>query len=180
MSVNKKGRIVAFLGLSVWILGIFAAPLFYSRGDAGAQLIYGIFGRVCHQLPGRSLSVYGFPLAVCARCSAIYMTGWLLLLYYQFRSDVRLLPVSVYLVLSSPMIIDFLFEKFSLYQDLILLRIITGALFGIAIFHLLVVSLQPDTKTGIGKKAAHGESKDYKRRGNRRDNRCTAQYNAGN
>src|ERR1041384_3751425 len=74
-------------GTLVWLGLIWAAPWLAARHHyTWALLIYGSFSAVCHQLPERSFHLLGFPLAVCARCTGIYLgalTG--LLLYPSVR-----------------------------------------------------------------------------------------------
>ena len=57
------------------------APWLATHGSplAGASLYMG-FSRACHQIPDRSFWIFGAPLAVCSRCSALYAGGFLGLL----------------------------------------------------------------------------------------------------
>lgn len=57
---------------ALWCAGIVAAPLLRSLDVGFSALLYGAFGEVCHQIPGRSFAILGEPLGVCMRCSAIY------------------------------------------------------------------------------------------------------------
>lgn len=69
-----------------WLLGaataaclaVVAAPLLLRAAHPGAaSLIYLCFAAVCHQLPGRSFHWLGYPLALCARCTGIFLGVWL-------------------------------------------------------------------------------------------------------
>ena len=40
-----------------------------------AALVRGVGALVCHQQPQRSFHVHGRPLPVCARCTALYLSG---------------------------------------------------------------------------------------------------------
>ena len=40
-----------------------------------AVLVYGAGGLVCHQRPERSFHIHGRQLAVCARCTGLYMSA---------------------------------------------------------------------------------------------------------
>ncbi|MEA3013035.1 MAG: hypothetical protein QOD42_1580 [Sphingomonadales bacterium] len=52
---------------------IVAAPLLRARGLFFlSQAIYQGFHAACHQMPERSFHLWGFPLAVCARCFGLY------------------------------------------------------------------------------------------------------------
>ena len=144
MSDSKKWLTVSFAGLSIWIIGFVSLPLLGETMPGSAEFLQGIYGRTCHQLPGRSLTINGLPLGVCTRCTALYAAGWLVLFAGLFRKNIRLLPGIIYVLLSLPMLTDFFLEKAGVYHDMAPVRLITGFLFGIALFHLFAVSLQPD------------------------------------
>ena len=82
MRIHRNILIASAALLAVWCAGIIAAPLLRHAGHDGAALMYGFYGRVCHQLTARSWHIAGEPLAVCVRCSAMYFSacGSLLLL----------------------------------------------------------------------------------------------------
>ncbi|HEX9934586.1 MAG TPA: DUF2085 domain-containing protein, partial [bacterium] len=70
---------VLFFG-SVWLALILCGSLLMESGDAGkitACAVRFFFGPVCHQIPERSFKILGYPLAVCARCTGVYV-GFLL------------------------------------------------------------------------------------------------------
>jgi uncharacterized membrane protein len=51
-----------------------AAPILSSHARAAAgSVLYLCFSGFCHQIPERSLLLYGFPLAVCHRCFGFYL-----------------------------------------------------------------------------------------------------------
>ncbi len=56
-----------------WLGLIFLAPLLRGQGSWTAEILYLLFGKVCHQLPERSLHWLGEPVAVCHRCLGIYV-----------------------------------------------------------------------------------------------------------
>ena len=49
--------------------------------------------------------------------------------------------MSTYVFLMVPAVVDFLLEKFALYTNIDGLRFFTGLIFGIALFHLLILSV---------------------------------------
>jgi uncharacterized membrane protein len=70
-----------------------AAPALAARGHALLSAIsYSAFSTVCHQDPGRSFTLFGHALAVCHRCSGIYL-GLLM---------VSLLPFELSFVVHAP------------------------------------------------------------------------------
>lgn len=70
-----------------------AVPYSLSHGFLiPANLLHNAFALVCHQRPDRSFSLFGFPVAVCARCLGIYLGAALgLLLRTSRRLALRLL-----------------------------------------------------------------------------------------
>lgn len=63
---------------SLWCAAILAAPLLAATAHAtAAALLYVLFAPLCHQVRDRSFLFLGFPLAVCARCTGIYLGVWL-------------------------------------------------------------------------------------------------------
>lgn len=66
-------RILLALGWGVVCVLTVAAPLLLARGEPGALPLYWGFSFFCHQLPGRSFTLAGLPLAACHRCVGIYL-----------------------------------------------------------------------------------------------------------
>lgn len=135
--------LIGFIALSVWIIGFSILPYLRNPVSVTVTLISGVYGRVCHQIPERSFYLNGSPIGVCARCTAFYISGWILLAVFLFRKKINLFPNSVYLILSVPMALDVILEKFGLYHNIVVIRVITGFLFGLALFHLLLIGMQP-------------------------------------
>jgi len=90
---TSSRRAVLFVaGLSVLFLaGTFLAPALHSAGMLGNAL-YLVYAPLCHQLTERSLSLGGEPLAVCARCSGLYLGGAAGLLFAGLWALGRLQP----------------------------------------------------------------------------------------
>jgi len=70
-----RGRPRAWLTLAfVGGLGlVVAAPWLAHRGSWLAPLLYAIFEPVCHQIAERSFHLWHEPLAVCHRCTGLYL-----------------------------------------------------------------------------------------------------------
>ena len=71
----------------------------------------------------------------------IYALSILLIFIFIFKRTIKLFSLTVYVLFILPAFCDFILEKTGLYHDIISLRIITGALLGLAFFHLLLVSV---------------------------------------
>ncbi len=143
--LNKKIVLSMSLGLMFWLAGIIFTPVLAAAGHPLshklAAFAYFFYQPVCHQIPGRSFWVGDFTMAVCIRCFSFYFGGFCTLLFFLFRKKICLWKISTYVLLMIPAVVDFLLEKFDLYTNIIGLRFFTGFMFGIALFHLLILSV---------------------------------------
>jgi uncharacterized membrane protein len=143
--ISKKYLVLITLGLFVWLAGIVLAPVMVSSGipwlTKFGNWCYFFFDPVCHQISSRSFILNGFPMAVCVRCFSVYLAGFFLCLVSFRRHIIRLLPLPVYVLLLVPALSDFILEKIILYPGLPMLRFATGFLMGLALFHLMLVSM---------------------------------------
>ena len=133
------------LGLLVWLAGIIFTPVLAAVGHPFshklAAFAYFFYQPVCHQIPGRSFWVGDFTMAVCIRCFFFYFGGFCTLLFFMFRKKISWWKMSTYFLLMVPAVLDFLLEKLALYTNFNGLRFFTGLIFGIALFHLLILSV---------------------------------------
>ncbi len=135
----------------IFIVPIILYPLLMSTGSPLSESIAGIimaaYHTTCHQLPDRSLFVFGYPMAVCSRCFAIY-AAFLLggILFYFLRNRLKPWDIKLYILLCVPMAIDGFAQLFgvpiprgidagglvwtTLSNNEI--RVVTGAIFGLA------------------------------------------------
>jgi len=67
--------LVAALLASAFVAGLFLPAILESRRLGGASALRMIYSPLCHQMPERSLTVWGGPMAVCARCTGLYLGG---------------------------------------------------------------------------------------------------------
>jgi len=178
--------LIVLLLVVIWISGALIAPVGMARGwisqdrfpalsggphwlpDLLAVVIHGAYGKVCHQIPERCLSIEGHPMAVCARCFGIY-AGFLggLLIYPLAR--VRLgvgLPRRRWLVLALlPLAIDFAGGYFGLIENTLASRTLTGALAGMAGAIYAATGLIAVTGATLGAVAAWRNSLPLNQRG---------------
>ena len=129
--------LLALTGAVLWLGLIVAAPVLMHAGATGwGEALYTFFHPICHQIDGRSLQVFGEPLGVCSRCSAIY-AGFLvgLLAYPLFRPVQKPHPPSrtMLIVALIPMFVDVVLGLAGLHDVTIGTRLVTGAIFGLLI-----------------------------------------------
>ena len=85
MPAVRSARYWTLLGLtSIWLAALLLPPLAAHAGWPGAGLAYLPFSPICHQIPERSFLWLGQPLAVCHRCSGIYLGFWLGLILFPY------------------------------------------------------------------------------------------------
>lgn len=124
-----------------WVTGIILAPVLNLVDPAVSEFLYYFYSPVCHQFPQRSFFLAGYPLAVCVRCLSFYSAGLLLISYYMLRNRTGWWNSVVYVVLITPSIFDFIAEKIGLYSNLDIIRFFTGALLGLACFHMIIIGI---------------------------------------
>ncbi|MBM3295726.1 MAG: DUF2085 domain-containing protein [Candidatus Aminicenantes bacterium] len=136
--MTGRSRMVAIyaaagMGAVFWVGALLAAPYLWSKGERLALFIYACFSPVCHQIPERSLWLFGHPLAVCARCFGIY-SGFLGgLVLFPFRGGLRNLvqpKVRTILLASAPIAADTTAQFLGLWETGPAGRFATGFLWG--------------------------------------------------
>lgn len=149
--------LLTVLGTTLWLAAIILAPYLRSRGNPAFPFVYACFSPVCHQQPARSFFLFGFPLAVCARCFGIYAGFLGGLIAYPFQrglASVRPLSVRLLVAVSAPVVVDTTANFLGLWNTSNGLRFVLGAGFGsILPFYLLA---------GLGDLVLKGK-KDYNR-----------------
>jgi uncharacterized membrane protein len=66
---------LACLAAAVFLSGVVVVPWLETVGAGGLPRL--AYRPLCHQIPGRCLDLGAGPLAVCARCSGLYLGGLL-------------------------------------------------------------------------------------------------------
>lgn len=128
--------LITTMAYLLWFGGILLAPYLRSRASPWAGLVYSVYSPVCHQAAGRSLLCFGQPLAVCARCTGIYMGFGLGLVLYPFLRGWRRisLPSSrVFVIVSTPIVLDTAANFLGLWKNTTAVRLTTGVLWGIVL-----------------------------------------------
>ncbi|MER3429355.1 MAG: hypothetical protein C4334_14940 [Pyrinomonas sp.] len=128
--------------LSVLIIG---APWLARRGNTLlAESLRHAFSVVCHQRPERSFYLWGYPLAVCARCTGIYLGAFCGALIYPLLRSLRdrTSPARRWLILSAvPLALDWGLGFSHVLENSSFSRCATGLLFGFALAFYVVPGL---------------------------------------
>jgi len=122
-------------GLAVVVMAmVIGAPLARAGGHSTlAFAIYGAFSKLCHQIPERSFFIAGHQLAICARCTGLYVGFTAVTLCYPLVRSVRRIdtpPRKWLFIAALPLVIDFSLGYFGLWENTHLSRFLTGALLG--------------------------------------------------
>jgi uncharacterized membrane protein len=130
-----------------------SAPLLAARGQQLAStLIYDIFSRVCHQDLSRSFLFYGYPVAVCHRCSGIYfglfIGSMLPLDRLRVLETPRCRRIWV-LCTTVPMLLDVGLQFTGLWTNTAMTRLATGFIFGAMLSSLVVSALDEIIETAL-------------------------------
>ncbi len=137
---SKRARTTLAGAWGVVCALILAAPILASHScRAAASVIYLYFSFICHQIPERSFALSGYTLAVCHRCTGIYLglfLGSLVENHFIHRSP-RGRRFWV-LAASAPLFLDVLLPYTGLWTSTCLSRFFSGLLIGNVISSLLV------------------------------------------
>jgi uncharacterized membrane protein len=122
--------------LAIFIGGAFLGPIlaYFGNNAAEAWLLHTYHG-LCDQVPSHSYYLFGHQVCLCERCLAIYTTfllgGLALIIVPRLRRTVRPLDWRLWLLLIVPMALDGGTQLFGWHESNLLLRTLTGFLFGL-------------------------------------------------
>jgi uncharacterized membrane protein len=86
---------------------------------------------LCHHKPERSIPFFGIENYLCARCLGIYTGGIIGIIVLSFR----VIPsLAVSLLLMIPLVTDGFLQLLTDYESRNSIRLVTGVLFGVAVF----------------------------------------------
>jgi len=135
-------RILLALSWGVVCVLTLAAPLALAHGRADALPVYLGFSFFCHQSPERSFALAGLPLAVCHRCSGIYLGLFAGSLLAPLRFPGSLRGRRWWLLAAAlPALIDFALARSGLWSGSAWSRAFSGMFLGYMISPLLVRAL---------------------------------------
>lgn len=144
----RRIEVCVYLGSIVlasgWITVLFLPPWLMADGEVvPALILYRSFSLICHQIPERSFQAFGAPLAVCSRCTAIYV-GALggLLIYPVVRTLLQRLDSHTrgskwggrgwFVIALLPMVVDVAADWLGLMSNSFTSRAVTGGIAGLA------------------------------------------------
>lgn len=115
--------ILYFIGLFIFAL---LAPIIQSiYGYPAGESIYSLFEPICHQYPSRSIWILGLPMALCTRCSFVYLGFGIGLFALRLRFRIKtnlLIGVLIIIFFGS----DWFLQAFKIYEGNNLIRSISG------------------------------------------------------
>ena len=145
----KTYYLLCFLVSGIFLLLTILIPLLIDKAGF-ANTINDLFGIICHQIPERSLFIFGNPMPLCIRCFGMAVgtfaaccIGVLLTPIGQFfdrcmayfhmsGEEMMKYLVIILLILMIPMMADGFIQLISNYESTNLIRLITGIMFGYA------------------------------------------------
>ena len=121
------------LGLLIGIALV--TPLAYAAGFTGpASGVFDAYRFFCAQTPSHSFFIAGYQTCLCSRCLAIYcsiLLAGIALAFLRKNRRLRAVPWYVWLLGMVPMALDGFTQLFGLRESDLLLRLLTGAIFGL-------------------------------------------------
>lgn len=92
---NLKLYLLVLAGIALVFVAALGGGVFGQTESWFLQWQHRAFAGLCHQMPDRSFSLGGQPMAVCSRCLGIYagfLAGWLALPVFSFLKTGRQYP----------------------------------------------------------------------------------------
>ncbi len=142
----RMGMIIILLVLNIFIWGWPVLPSAV-KNLFPLQLLDVTFTLVCHRIPARSFWIHGAPVALCHRCSGIYLgvlIGFIAGLGIRFHTIRTVVRMVVFF--SIFMGIQWLGEVLA-FWNMPWLRFMSGIGFGVSVGFLLQESLRELTRT---------------------------------
>ncbi|MEJ2542885.1 MAG: DUF2085 domain-containing protein [Calditrichaceae bacterium] len=144
LKIENMIRVITII-LGLWVLALVTAPLLVQSGNLFLNYfgtaIYFLADPVCHQLPDRSIFINDLPMAVCARCFAIYLGGFFIFALAWIRQSTIQWPKWIYYVAAILFVIEILTEHLNLYHNIFEIRLISGFFLGILLFRIILETI---------------------------------------
>ncbi|MBU7042775.1 MAG: DUF2085 domain-containing protein [Theionarchaea archaeon] len=149
----KRAYLLLILGETLWFLSIVITPLLTAADlRAPAHFLYYFYSHFCHQIPERSLFLWGEQLPVCARDVAVYAALIPATVLYPLLRPLHTskLPSKWYLIIFLfPIALDGGTQLIGLRESTNLLRILTGSIAGSIVPFYLIPLMMASTSIDI-------------------------------
>ena len=154
MNLSKRIYAAFLVSVGLWCIAIVAAPVLHAYGGPVVRSIanglYFGFAKICHQIDGRSLHVFGEKFGVCVRCTSIYFSFLAGLLYYPFVRSLKSIkvPDKRWLLFGIVlMVIDAFLNDLGIHQSGDTTRVVTGSIAGFVLaFYILPLFIEAVTQ----------------------------------
>jgi uncharacterized membrane protein len=156
----RTAWLATLLGALPFYAGVFLAPVLRAQGRPLSALLYAAFSPTCHQLPGRSFYLHGFPLAVCGRCLGIYSGFILGVLAYPFLRGFRRAAqpkANTFAIFTLPIAVDTAGNFFHLWSTTNALRLAIGILWGVILPFYFIPGISELCSIRPGKEPRKGD-----------------------
>jgi uncharacterized membrane protein len=125
---------ILLTAVAVWYLMLFIPPLtaaIEAPSSSISKPMYSFYATICHQYESRSLHIFGYKIAVCARCFGIY-TGFFTgcLLYPLIFKRQKLKGLFGWCLIGLPMVLDVFLDATGIHASTVTTRLATGLFFG--------------------------------------------------
>lgn len=123
---------------ALWSGAAFLPSIFHLLGmhPLPGMVVHACYSPLCHQIPERTLFLAGVPMAVCARCAAIYLAFTAAVAFACLRPGatvLRRLSPLILLWLLVPMLADVASDAARIWHSTYSSRMLTGAVAGCAL-----------------------------------------------
>lgn len=133
MKISLPYFLLVFI-VALWCVLLFIPPLIAhveSPSSDISQHLYKSFSPICHQYESRSLHLFDHKLAVCARCTGIYIGFFIgILLLLLIRIGLNYSTITLWIVALVPMLFDVILDGLQIHRATLLTRFVTGSFFG--------------------------------------------------
>ncbi len=139
---RKTFRIFVSALLLFWILGFAILPLFHSSSIIVLfPFLKKIYSEFCHQIDYKTINLFGYKLLVCARCTGIYIGGFISSVYFIFRKTNIELNKKIFYTAALLMLTDVIFTTLGIYNYSKAIAFSTGLFFGSVVFVYILTLL---------------------------------------
>lgn len=128
--------LVLVLGFSLIVVAL-GGGLFGQHAPWYLQWQHKVFTSLCHQIPARSFTLNGQPMAVCSRCLGIYtgfVFGWILLplsSFISFKEQWTVKKIALLVLLIN--LIDIIGNNLGFWQNTLVSRLAFGCMMGASV-----------------------------------------------